>query len=74
MQATQNSVKLMAYAKEVSIMSVIHQEGRRLIIEAIPQTPLLSFLEHCEPLVLYFSVPDDLPPLDDVVMNIDQLS
>lgn len=46
--------------------AVLRREGNRLIIEAIPVDPLLSFLQNCEPLDVDFPDVDDLPPLDDV--------
>ena len=45
---------------------VLRREGNRLIIEAIPVDPLLSFLQSCKPLDVDFPDIDDLPPLDDV--------
>ena len=46
--------------------AILRREGNRLIIEAVPISPLLSFLESCEPLDIDFPDIDDLPPLDDV--------
>ena len=46
--------------------AILRREGNRLIIEAVPVSPLLSFLESCEPLDIDFPDIDDLPPLDDV--------
>ena len=48
--------------------AIIRREGKRLIIEAIPINPLLSFLQDCEPLDVDFPDIDDLPPVDDVVL------
>lgn len=45
--------------------AILRREGNRLIIEAVPISPLLSFLENCEPLDIDFPDIDDLPPLDD---------
>ena len=46
--------------------ATLRREGNRLIIEAVPLNPLLSFLQDCEPLDIDFPDIDDLPPLDDV--------
>ncbi|MEZ5534611.1 MAG: AbrB/MazE/SpoVT family DNA-binding domain-containing protein [Thiolinea sp.] len=46
--------------------AILRREGGKLIIEAVPVTPLLSFLKTCEPLDIDFPDVDDLPPLDDV--------
>ena len=46
--------------------AILRKEGTRLIIEAIPSSPLLTFLENCEPLDIDFPLLDDLLPLDDV--------
>ena len=46
--------------------AILRREGNRLIIESVPLTPLLTFLESCEPLDIDFPDVDDLLPLDDV--------
>lgn len=46
--------------------AIIRREGERLIIEAVPVSPLLSFLDGCEPLAVDFPNIDDLPAADDV--------
>ena len=46
--------------------ATLRREGNRLIIEAVPLNPLLSFLQDCEPLDIDFPDIDDLLPLDDV--------
>ena len=46
--------------------ATLRREGNRLIIEAVPHDPLLSFLQDCEPLEIDFPNIDDLTPLDDV--------
>ena len=48
--------------------AMLRREGSRIIIEPIPDEPLLSFLQNCEPLEVDFPEIDDLPPLDDVDM------
>lgn len=39
--------------------AILRRDGNRLIIEAVPMNPLLSFLEQCEPLDI------DFPEIDD---------
>ena len=46
--------------------ATLRREGNRLIIEAVPLNPLLSFLQGCGPLDIDFPDIDDLLPLDDV--------
>jgi len=48
--------------------AILRREGNRLIIEAVPMNPLLSFLEDCEPLGIDFPEIDDLEPLDEVTL------
>jgi len=48
--------------------AILRREGNRLIIEAVPVNPLLSFLENCEPLAIDFPEIDGLQPLDDVTL------